>query len=188
MWCNFVELYFMHHWNISLGTWQKSPCPPPPAATQGKILRLDLSVSCNFQQLWISWQKSPPRLPLGPIQGKILRLDLSISCNFKQLWFSCQKSTPQWPNSEKFETGIYPFHAISSNFGSAGRKAPPLIFHERPGSHHTCRIPMVPILQIHTQIPPIWISSIGYQLCKLFKILTYTEVQGHRIMVQVEGL
>ena len=29
---------------------------------------------------------------------------------------------------------------------------------------------MVPILQIHTQIPPIRISSIDYQLCQLFKI------------------
>ena len=43
--------------------------------------------------------------------------------------------------------------------------------------HHTGRIPKVPILQIHTQIPPIRISSIGYQLCQLFKILTYTELQ-----------
>ena len=41
----------------------------------------------------------------------------------------------------------------------------------------TCGIPMVPILQICTQIPPIQISSLGYQLCQLFKILTYTEVQ-----------
>ena len=36
---------------------------------------------------------------------------------------------------------------------------------------------MVPILQIHTQIPPIRISSLGYQLYQLFKILTYREVQ-----------
>ena len=58
-------------------------------------------------------------------------------------------------------------------------KPPPsfLPFHEGPGSHHTGRIPKVPILQIHTQIPPIQISSIGYQLCQLFKILTYTELQ-----------
>ena len=36
---------------------------------------------------------------------------------------------------------------------------------------------MVPIQQIHTHIPPIRISFVGYQLCLLFKILTYTEVQ-----------
>ena len=48
---------------------------------------------------------------------------------------------------------------------------------QRPDSCHTCGIPMVPILQICTQIPPIQISSLGYQLCQLFKILTYTQVQ-----------
>ena len=52
-----------------------------------------------------------------------------------------------------------------------------LPFREGLGSHHTGRIPKVPILQIHTQIPPIRISSIGYQLCQLFKILTYRELQ-----------
>ena len=58
-------------------------------------------------------------------------------------------------------------------------KPPPafLPFREGLGSCHTGRIPKVPILQIHTQIPPIQISSIGYQLCQLFKILTYTELQ-----------
>ena len=68
---------------------------------------------------------------------------------------------------------------------------PPPAFHKIPSSHHTCRIPMLPILQIHTLIPPIWISSLGYQLCQLFKILTYIEVQDtgqQPIMVQVEDL
>ena len=37
---------------------------------------------------------------------------------------------------------------------------------------------MVLILQIHTQISPIQISSLGYQLYQLFKILTYREVQN----------
>ena len=82
---------------------------------------------------------------------------------------------PLWTKRGKFWDRIYPFHAISSNFGSTGKKkAPPpsfLPFHERPDWHCTCRITMVPILQIHTQIPPIRISSLGYQLCKLFKIL-----------------
>ena len=52
-------------------------------------------------------------------------------------------------------------------------KLPPpsfLPFHERSDSCHTCGIPMVPTVQIHTQIPPIQISSIGYQLCQLFKL------------------
>ena len=71
------------------------------------------------------------------------------------------------------------------------KKPPPpsfLPFCERPGSHHPCGIPMVPILQIHTQISPIQISSLGYQLYQLFKILTYRDSTEHRIMVQVEAL
>ena len=55
-------------------------------------------------------------------------------------------------------------------------KSPPpsfLPFHERSDLCHTRGRPMVPIVQIHTQIPPIQISSIGYQLCQLFKLLTY---------------
>ena len=58
-------------------------------------------------------------------------------------------------------------------------KPPPLfcLFIRDWACDHIGRIPKVPILQIHTQIPPIQISSIGYQLCQLFKILTYTELQ-----------
>ena len=94
-------------------------------------------------------------LPLRqPNREKFFRLDLSISCNFQQLWVQLAEKPPTpW---EKRRPG------------------------ERPGSCHTWRIPMVPILQIHTQIPPIQISSIGYQLCQLFKILTYTELQDTR--------
>ena len=58
-------------------------------------------------------------------------------------------------------------------------KPPPLLlpFCERSVSCHTCGIPMVPIVQICTQIPPIQISSIGYKLCQLFKLFTYRKVQ-----------
>ena len=52
---------------------------------------MNLSISCNFQQLWFSQQKSPP--PCDH-RGKILRMNLSLSCNFHQLWFSWQKSPP----------------------------------------------------------------------------------------------
>ena len=61
-------------------------------------------------------------LPQAAEQGNFFRLDLSISCNFQQLWFSWQKP-PQWPKRENNLDWIYQFHAISSNFGSAGRKA-----------------------------------------------------------------
>ena len=44
-------------------------------------------------------------------------------------------------------------------------EAPPsfLPFCERPSSCHTCRIPMVPILQIHTHIPPVQIAYLHIQ-------------------------
>ena len=43
--------------------------------------------------------------------------------------------------------------------------------------YSTCGIPMVLIIQICTQIPPIQKYSLGYKFCQLFKILTYREVQ-----------
>ena len=66
---------------------------------------------------------------------------------------------------------------IPENWAEKPPPPPFLPFHEGPGLYHTGRIPKVPIPQIHTQIHPIQISSIGYQLCQLFKILTYTELQ-----------
>ena len=61
---------------------------------EGKILRLDISISCNFQQLWFSWQKSTPppsflpfcerpsshhtcRIPMSPYYKSTLRFSLS---------------------------------------------------------------------------------------------------------------
>ena len=125
------------------------------------------AISSNF-----SWQKAPP----PPLMKKIW--DWNGSIHFMQFPATLVQLTEKPPPQEKkFWDWIYPFHAISSNFGSVGRKGPPFLpFCERPGSCCTWRIPMVPILQIHTWIPPIRISSIGYQLCQLFKILTYTEV------------
>ena len=73
----------------------------------------------------------------------------------------------------------------------AEKPTPPpsfLPFCQGLGLCHTGRIPKVPILQIHTQIPPIQISSIGYQLCQLFKIHHIYRTTGLRIMVHMEGL
>ena len=214
------------------------------------FLTADLFISGNFEQLWFLWQKSPP----PRMRENFLTSDLSISGNFQQLWFLWQKSPPPPQDKGNFFDQIYPFQAISSNFGFCGRKVPPpkdegqffdfrfihfrqfwatlvfvaekpppqnegkffnfrfihfrqfqanlvfvaeklpplprmsenfltsdlssfLPFRHGPGSCHTGRIPKVPILQIHTQIPPIQISSTGYQLCQLFKIPTYTELQ-----------
>ena len=97
--------------------------PPPQRPYRENIFRLDLSISCNFKQFWLSWQKSPPS---HGQTGKIFRLDLSISCDFKQLWFLWQKSQTPTPKDESkyFLHWIYPFQAISSYFGFCGRKAP----------------------------------------------------------------
>ena len=145
----------------------------PPPRMRENFLTLDLSISGNFEQLWFLWQNTPPQdegnffdirsihfrqfwatlvfvAERPPLQDEenFLTSDLSISGNFQQLWFLWQKSPPFLP------------------------------FHHGPGLCHIGRIPKIPIPQIHTQIPPIWISSIGYQLCQLFKILTYTELQN----------
>ena len=50
------------------------------------------------------------------------------------------------------------------------------------------RIPKVPILQIHTQIAPIRIFSIGYQLLSTFQNTHIYRTTGLRIMVHMEGL
>ena len=73
------------------------------------FLTSDQSISGNFQQLWFLWQKSPP--PPG-WRKFFFTSDLSISGNFDQLWFWWQKI---------FSHRIYPFQAISSNFGFWGR-------------------------------------------------------------------
>ena len=137
---NFQQLWFL---------WQNSP----PPRMRGEFFTLDLSISGNFQQLWFLWQKKlPPPLPqmrehflhwIYPFQaissnfgfcgriasppqdeGKFFTLDLSISGNFQQLWFLCQKSPPPTPMTGKILHWIYPFQAISSNFGFCGRKTP----------------------------------------------------------------
>ena len=59
-------IYPFHAISSNFGSAGRKALPPPlpslpPMAEQGKILKLDLSISCNFQQLWFSWQKSTPK-------------------------------------------------------------------------------------------------------------------------------
>ena len=143
--------------------------PPLQEARQWNLFRVDLSISCNFQQLWFSWQKPSPHLwsqtvkffwtrcihfmqfvptlvqlaekpthsPQQPDSEIFFRLDLSISCNLYHLWFTGRKAPLLWTDSEKILDWIYPFHAISSNFGSAGRKAhPPPLMPPMPDSEN----------------------------------------------------
>ena len=127
--------------------------PPPPPTGWEETFWLQIYpfqvISSNFG-LFVAEKPPPPRM-----RENFLTSDLSIPGNFEQLWFMWQKSPPSPGWGKIFWLQFFGFC----------------------GLHHTGRIPMAPILQIHTQISPIWISSIGYQLCQLFKILTYTELQ-----------
>ena len=106
---NFEQLWF---W------WQKSP----PLPIRENFLTPDLSISGNFEQLWFWWQKSPP----PPHEGKIFD---TRSIHFRQfratLVLVAEKpaSPPRW--GKNFWHQIYPFQAISSNFGFGGRKDHP---------------------------------------------------------------
>ena len=93
---------------------------PPPPKNREIFFRLDLSISCNFQQLLFRWQKSP--LPPPPSLPPLPHY-LPPSHPLPPL-----PSLPSPPprNREIFLDWIYPFHAISSNFCSGGRKAPSL--------------------------------------------------------------
>ena len=66
--------------------------PLPSVAKRGKILRLDLSISCNFQQLWFSWQKSPPPC--------LFMRDLACITNVEYPWSPYYKSTLRFLLSE----------------------------------------------------------------------------------------
>ena len=80
----------------------------------------------QFQATFVLVAETPP----PPMRENFLTPDLSISGNFKQLWFCWQKSHPPLRWGKIFWHQIYPFQAISSNFGFDGRKAPPPPPHE----------------------------------------------------------
>ena len=153
-WHNFAKPYFMHHWPSHWGPGRKPPQwpkrekfwnwiypfhpissnfhsagrkPPPPSSQRGKNSETESIHFMQFPATFIQLAENPPPHPAAK-EGKILRLNLSISCNFQQLWFSWQKAPPLPHSSQrgkKFWDWIYPFHAISSNFHSAGRTPPP---------------------------------------------------------------
>ena len=140
---NFEKLWFL---------WQKSPASPPgwgkifwlriytfqailsnfgfcgrkaPPSPQDEAKFFDFR-SIHFRQFWATLvfvaEKSPT--PFPPVRENFLTSDLSISGNFKQLWFLWQKSTLHQDEGKFFWLQIYPFQAISSNFGFCDRKVP----------------------------------------------------------------
>ena len=122
-------------------------------------------------------EKPPPH----PGWGKIFWLQIypfqAISSNFGFLW---QKSPPPPQDEGKFfDYRFIHFRQFPATLVFVAEKPPPLfcLFCHGLGLHHTGRIPKVPILQIHTQIPPIQISSVGYQLLNFSK---YSHIQNYR--------
>ena len=77
----------------------------------------DLSISGNSQQLWFLWQKSPPRMRDFFYTGSIIFRQFPATLVFV--------AESPLPDEGIFLHWIYPFQAISSNFGFCGRKAPP---------------------------------------------------------------
>ena len=90
-----------------------------PYQMRENFLTPDQSILGNFEQLWFLWQKSPPT------RENFLTPDLSILGNFQAtLVFVAEKPPPpQW--GKIFWHQIYPFQAISSNFGFCDRNPPP---------------------------------------------------------------
>ena len=96
-----------------------------PPRKREHFLKLDLSISCNFQQLWLLVAEKPPPPPPRNREN-FFRLDLSISWQFPAtLVFGGRTARPLPPEQGKLLNWIYPFHAISSNFGFWWQKRPP---------------------------------------------------------------
>ena len=98
------------------------------------------------------------------------------------IW-SCGDSKSKRLLNNYFHAPVNTFHAPLKSMlrlmipeNCAENPSPSLPFCEQPSLHYTCRTTLAHILQIHTHILSIQISSSGHQLCQCFKILTYTEV------------
>ena len=119
-WQNFMHRYFTHHWTSHW--WQLGRKAPTPGLGNNFLhwIYPFETISSNFG--FCGRKATPPRM-----REFFFTLDLSISGNFKQLWFLWQKSSPPHPPiwGNNILHWIYPFQAISSNFGFCGRKAPP---------------------------------------------------------------
>ena len=127
---------------------RKAPSPQP----NRQFFRPNLSISGNFQQLWV---QLAVKLPLGAKQAKNFRLDLFISGNFQQLCVQLAVKPPigkrifysgsihfmqfpatlplagrkapfQQPNREFFQTGIIHFRQFPATLGSTGKKTSPV--------------------------------------------------------------
>ena len=96
--------------------------PPPQWPNKETFFRLNLSISCDSSNFGSADRKAPPP---PKDEGNFFYTGSIHFRQFEQFWFLWQKSPP--PSQDEgifFLHWIYPFQAILSNFGSAGRKAP----------------------------------------------------------------
>ena len=135
--------------------------------------------------------KKPPAPPfcllvryLARIVSHDINLPNHISCIIEHLiWDSGRRAIPLHGQTGKnSETGSINFMQFPATLVQLAEKPPfpslSCLFMRDPAHVVTyVEYPCSPLLQIHTQIPPIQIPSLGYQLGQLFKILTYRKVQ-----------
>ena len=120
---------------------------PPPVAKQWKFLRLDLSISCNFKQLWFSWQKSPPPFCL-------FMRDLAHTRHVEYPWSSYYKSTLRFLLS-KFLLQVPNF--VNFSIYSHIQKY-------RTQDHSAGGRPIGSLTTIHTNIPDITVTVLAMAL------------------------
>ena len=144
---DFGSIHFRWFWASLVFVAEK-----PPIRMRENFLTLDLSISGDFEQVWLLWQRSPPpsgwgnffdfgsihfrqfwgtlvfcgrKAPPLPDEGK--NFDFG-SIHFRQFWASLVFVTEKPPLpaawGKMFWLWIYPFQAILSKFGFCGRKAP----------------------------------------------------------------
>ena len=147
---------------------------PPPRKNS---CDMDLSISCNLPATLVQLAEKPPP-PIKKFCG---------SCFMQFQWLGRKAPPPRGKNSEP---GSFHFMQFPATLVQLAEKAPPFsaFSWETCNSHCTCRIPMVLILQIHTQDSSY--PNIFYRLPTLstFENNHIYRSTGHRIMVQVEGL
>ena len=97
----------------------------PPPQGWGKFFTLDLSISCNFQQLWFFVAEKPP--PPVAWMREIFYTESIHFMQFPATLVFCGRKAPPSPQTwgKIFLHWIYPFHAISSNFGFFVAEKPP---------------------------------------------------------------
>ena len=135
----------------------------PPVAKQGQILRLDLSISCSFQELWFSWQKSLP-LKTGqksPPPFCLFVRDLACVTHVEYPW------SPYYKSTLRFLLSKYLLWVINFvNFSKYSH-----IQNYRTQDHGSGGRPIGSLTTIHTNIPAITITVLDMELYNVIRLL-----------------